>query len=225
MATPTAACADVDTAILSARLRRIRNRAGTGWRHNRRVTVARLLGYWRAELPELDPRVTFSSEQVSAYEQLREREGRRPDPRTLVDPGWREDERSIVIEYLRTGSRVNQNRVSRHAASVGAPTDPPNSRTRRSAGRRDSRTLNDYALCGHAEWAYDQERYGYEYPGLQIVCPAALQRTLSLRRDALPVHREHHAPDPSPSAGVGPPHHGVSGRTFEGRVTCRHTST
>jgi len=85
-------------------------RTGRGHRHNWQVTTARLLGYWRQELPELDPRLTVSADHAAAYESLRERGRQWPDPWSFVDPTWRDDERSIVVEHLQTGTLVNQYR-------------------------------------------------------------------------------------------------------------------
>ncbi|WP_146841737.1 hypothetical protein [Cellulomonas composti] len=74
------------------------------------MTVAQLVGYWRAELPALDPRLSVSVEQGAAYERMRQRERCWPDPRAFIDLAWSEDERNVVVEHLRTGTLVNQYR-------------------------------------------------------------------------------------------------------------------
>lgn len=68
------------------------------------------MGYWREELPALDPRLTVSPEQAAAYKDLRARGLRWPDPNAFVDPDWRDEERRAVVEHLQTGSLVIQYR-------------------------------------------------------------------------------------------------------------------
>lgn len=74
------------------------------------MIVLRLIGYWREELPALEPRSTVSEEQAAAYEAVRARALRWPDPNAFVDPDWRSEERRTVVEHLQTGSLVVQYR-------------------------------------------------------------------------------------------------------------------
>jgi hypothetical protein len=102
------------------------------------VTTIRLLGYWRYELPEDEPREdersvsdfeaallrgTFGEVEAASIiagsardDELDREDNERdraemlqwPDVTWLVDPGWSEDERRRVGQYLQRGTRVNQ---------------------------------------------------------------------------------------------------------------------
>lgn len=74
------------------------------------MIALRLIGYWREDMPALDPGLTVSAEQRAAYEGIRARGRSWPDPKAFADPNWREEERRAVVKHLQAGSLVIQYR-------------------------------------------------------------------------------------------------------------------
>lgn len=72
------------------------------------MTVARLIGYWRQDLPPLD--LALSEEQTRAYERQRDYDRGWPDARAFVDHTWDPETRASVAHHLQRATLVNQYR-------------------------------------------------------------------------------------------------------------------
>jgi hypothetical protein len=106
------------------------------------VMTARLIGYWRSELPETHPR--FTGARAPEWTRIREDERQRtlqwPVAAMFVDPTWPEDDRRRVAEYLQRGKRVRQQRGWSDCRFCERPNGSAESLTARIAGPRDSPT-------------------------------------------------------------------------------------